>query len=116
MFFNHESLNTNLICLFSYELNAIAKALYVKSVLQSLFAFGQRSSLFVSIVVCISHNNDLSAALIFTLVQYFNVLHLSLNVFFLRAISFNSVTLASIKRVQVRDYILKISCNLQYDT
>ncbi|XP_001603825.1 multidrug resistance-associated protein 4 [Nasonia vitripennis] len=83
-----------------YEIDVIATASYLKTLLWSIMAFAQRTPLFVTVMIYVLQGNSLSSYTVFTLIQYFNILHVMTGSYYLRAVNTISEAVASIKRMQ----------------
>ncbi|XP_011504959.1 PREDICTED: multidrug resistance-associated protein 4-like [Ceratosolen solmsi marchali] len=82
-----------------HEIGIISRAAYLKSILWALTAFAQRTPFLITVMIYVLQGNSISAHTIFTLVQYFNILHL-MGFCFLRAVNLLSEAIASIRRIQ----------------
>lgn len=88
---------------FSFEIRIIAKTSYLKSTLWAVMAAAQRTPLFITVVIYVFQGNNMSAYTMFSLVQYFNIMHVTMGSYFLRAVNSLSEALASAKRIQVKN-------------
>ncbi|XP_058801185.1 ATP-binding cassette sub-family C member 4-like isoform X2 [Phymastichus coffea] len=82
------------------EVDVIAVAAYLRSVLWSVTAFAQRTPVFLTITIYVLQGHSINAYKIFTLVQFFNVLHVMMGSYFLRSVNTLSEGIASLKRIQ----------------
>ena len=88
--------------IFSYEIDVISFAIHLKSGLYAFVSFSQKTPLFMTLMIYALGGGKLSPYRIFSLVQFFNILHITAGSLFLRAVNTVSEAIASIKRMQVR--------------
>ncbi|KAL7295676.1 hypothetical protein TKK_0011031 [Trichogramma kaykai] len=86
------------------EMYVLGLAYKLKCLLWAIVSFAQRSPVFVTLMLHARSGGLLSATTVYTLVQYFNVLHVMSGSYFLRTIDTGSEALASLKRIQ--DFLL----------
>ncbi|KAJ8683794.1 hypothetical protein QAD02_019586 [Eretmocerus hayati] len=83
-----------------YEIDTIAATSYLKSFLWAITSFAQRTPLFITLVIFVLRGGSISSYTMFSLVQYFNLLHVTMGSYFLRAVNLLSESFASIRRIQ----------------
>lgn len=62
--------------------------------------FTERSTLFIAIVACVVEGIPITADVVFSMAQFFNILQLTCAIFYPMAVSLGAEALVSIKRVQ----------------
>ena len=82
------------------EVKTLIRLSYIRGLFLSFIMFTERISLFLTLVSFVSMGNDISAGIVFSLAQFFNMLQLSTAIFYPQAISSGAEVLVTIKRIQ----------------
>lgn len=82
------------------EVNQIKWASYIRGFYLSTMVFTERSTLFITIIACVLENRPVTADVVFSMAQFFNILQLTAAIFYPMAVSFGAEALVSINRVQ----------------
>lgn len=87
------------------EVKQIKYASYIRGIYLSTMVFTERSTLLIAIATCVFMGQMISADIVFSMAQFFNILQLTAAIFYPMAVSFGAEALVSIKRVQ--EYLLQ---------
>ncbi|CAO1377283.1 unnamed protein product, partial [Diamesa hyperborea] len=82
------------------EVDQIKWASYIRGIYLSTMVFTERSTLFIAIVACVVEGIPITADVVFSMAQFFNILQLTCAIFYPMAVSLGAEALVSIKRVQ----------------
>lgn len=82
------------------EIQQIRYASYIRGVNLSSFIFIERSTLFISIAACILTGHSITADVVFSMAQYFNVLQMNAAIFYPFALSCLAEAMVSAKRIE----------------
>lgn len=82
------------------EINVLKWASYIRGMIISSSAFMQRTILFITITSYVLLGNTITPNKVFPILQFFNILQLSLAIFFPLALTFGAETWVSINRLQ----------------
>lgn len=85
----------------SCELDVIASSNYLKGATWASFAYTQRSAAFITIMVFVLLDHNITADKVFTIYQYFSVLQFTLAALFPRGLQFWAEAKVSVKRIEV---------------
>lgn len=87
------------------EVQQIRYASYIRGINVSTMVFIERSTLFITISACIMMGYSITADIVYSMAQYFNVLQLNAAIFYPMALSLGAEALVSIRRVE--EFLLK---------
>lgn len=87
------------------EIKQIRYASYIRAVYFSTMIFTERMTLFVTLLACVLLAKPITADVVFSSAQYFNILQLTAAIFYPLAVSLVAEGLVSIKRVE--EYLLQ---------
>lgn len=87
------------------EIKQIRYASYIRAVYFSTMIFTERLTLLVTLLACVLLSKPITADIVFSSAQYFNILQLTAAIFYPLAVSLVAEGLVSIKRVE--DYLLQ---------
>ncbi|XP_063699793.1 ATP-binding cassette sub-family C member 4 [Culicoides brevitarsis] len=83
------------------EITQIKFASYIRGIYLSTMIFTERSTLLIAIATCVFMGEiPLTADIVFSMAQYFNILQLTAAIFYPMAVSLGAEALVSVKRVQ----------------
>lgn len=82
------------------EIKALTQTSYLRAVFLSCMVFVERVTLFLSVTCYVLLGNHITADIVFSMAQYFNILQLAMAIFYPMAITYGAETLVSIKRLQ----------------
>lgn len=87
------------------EVQQIRYASYLRGVYVSTAVFIERSTLFIAIAACIMMGHSITADIVYSMAQYFNVLQLNAAILYPLALSLGAEALVSIRRIE--EFLLK---------
>lgn len=87
------------------EVKQIRYASYIRGVYVSTAVFIERSTLFIAIAACIMLGHSVTADIVYSMAQYFNVLQLNAAIVYPMALSLGAEALVSIRRIE--EFLLK---------
>lgn len=87
------------------EIQQIRYASYIRGINVSSFVFIERSTLFIAVATCILSGQDISADLVFSMAQFFNILQLNAAIFYPMALAFGAEALVTFKRIE--EFLMK---------
>lgn len=87
------------------EVQQIRYASYIRGINVSTMVFIERSTLFLTVVACIIRNYHITADVVFSAAQFFNILQLNAAIFYPLAVSLGAEALVSINRIE--EFLLK---------
>lgn len=87
------------------EVKQIRYASYIRGINVSTTVFIERSTLFITIAACIMMGHSITADVVYSMAQYFNVLQLNAAIFYPMALSLGAEALVSIRRIE--EFLLK---------
>ncbi|XP_014219727.1 multidrug resistance-associated protein 4-like [Copidosoma floridanum] len=83
-----------------HEVDVLTVSSYLKGTTLASFVFIERASLFVTIVAYALQGNTVSADKVFTMAQYYNLLQLTMAIYFQHAVGLAAEANVSLKRIQ----------------
>ena len=84
----------------SHEMEALTIASYLRGIYLSFIVFVERTALFLTLTTYVFTGNVLLAEQVFSISNFFNLLQLTMSVFFPLSISFGAETLVAIQRIE----------------
>lgn len=84
-----------------YEIDILTLTSYLRGFNKATFVFTERTTLFFTVMAYVLLGNDISAAQVFSMAQYFNVIQATMAIFYPMAISAGAEALVSISRLEV---------------
>lgn len=89
---------------FRYEIDVLTTKSYLKGVNTGSFVFTERTTLYFTIIAYVLGGKTIYADVAFTLAQYFNILQLTMAIFYPMAISAAAEANVSVKRIEVTKF------------
>lgn len=90
-----------------HEVDVLLVSAYLKGVNFASFVFTERTTLYVTVVAYVLQGNVISADKVFTMAQYFNILQLTMAIFYPQAVRMAAEAKISIRRIEVSSSIHK---------
>lgn len=82
-------------------MQALTLMSYIKGFNVASYAFTERTTLYLTILVYVLQDNEITADKAFSMAQYFNILQLTMAIIYPLAIAVGAESLVSVQRIQV---------------
>nr|CAD7589683.1 unnamed protein product [Timema genevievae] len=82
------------------EIDLVRSTSYLRGVYMSFMVFTERTSLFVTLIAYVLLGNTISSDKVYSMAQFYNVLNLSLAIFYPMALSTGAEAMVSVDRIQ----------------
>ncbi|PSN41132.1 Multidrug resistance-associated protein 4 [Blattella germanica] len=83
-----------------YEIKVVTGASYLRGLFLATMVFSERSSLFITLLAYTLMDHQISADKVFSMAQFYNILQLSMAIFYPQAVQLAAESKVSIKRLQ----------------
>ncbi|CAH0557993.1 unnamed protein product [Brassicogethes aeneus] len=82
------------------EINTLTKSAYLQGIYMSCMVFIERTTLFLTCVCFVLTGNVLTADVVFSMAQFFNILQMAMAIFYPAAITYGAESLVAIRRLE----------------
>jgi len=85
-----------------YEIDVLTLISYLRGFTIATFVFTERTTLYFTIMAYVLYGHSISADKVFSMAQYFNILQLTMAIWYPTAVAGAAEAAVSIKRIEVR--------------
>lgn len=97
-----EKFNITNALFYRYEIDVLTLMSYLRGFTLATFVFTERTTLYFTLMVYVLFGHSISADKVFSMAQYFNILQLTMAIWYPLAVASVAETTVSIKRIEVR--------------
>ncbi|XP_072767862.1 ATP-binding cassette sub-family C member 4 isoform X2 [Anoplolepis gracilipes] len=87
-------------CMRKYEIDVLTLMSYLRGFTLATFVFTERTTLYFTVMTYVLFGYSISADKVFSMAQYFNILQLTMAIFYPQAVAIAAETSVSIKRIE----------------